>query len=167
MTAQSTLTLRLSPSGRAGNLPHCVPGEACDIVDALTGQFPGSLPRPLLTDEPATDDQFELWDLTVEVVGDPEAMVCSHVPGVAFTVSGENLRFEAGRSFSLYALAAILPLLPAKQRVTHDHDWMTTDSDIACPDPHCGARFRITRAGKSTFRHSETTVVPLNQDDDG
>ena len=112
------------------------------------------------------NDEFELWDLKVEVVGDPDTMVCRHTPGECFTVSGEDLTFPAGRPFSMYALAAILPLLPAKQRMTHEHDWMTTDSDIACPDPNCGARFRITRTGKSTFRHSETTVVPLDRDRD-
>ena len=38
---------------------------------------------------------------------------------------------------------------------------MTSDAEIACPDPLCGARFRITRTGVSTFRHSEVTRVPL------
>lgn len=112
------------------------------------------------------NDEFELWNLRVEVVGDPEAMVCGHEVGDYFEVSGENLSFHAGQSFSMYALAAILPLLPAKQRMTHDHDWMTTDAEIACPDPNCGARFRIMRTGKTTFRHSETTVVPLTAGDD-
>ncbi len=107
------------------------------------------------------DDSFELWDLRIEVVGKPEDMVCDHQVGGYFELSGENLSFPAGRSFSVYALAAILPLLPAKQRMTHDNDWMTTDAEVACPDPNCGARFRITRTGRSTFRHSETTVVPL------
>ncbi len=55
----------------------------------------------------------------------------------------------------------MLPLLPAKQRETHPNDWMTTDADVACPDPYCGGRFRITRIGKRIFRHSEVTVVPL------
>lgn len=107
------------------------------------------------------NDEFELWNLRVETVGAPESMVCSHKVGEYFEVVGENLIFPAGKPFSMYSLAAILPLLPAKQRMTHAHDWMTTDADIACPDPHCGARFRITRTGKKTFRHSETTVVPL------
>lgn len=106
-------------------------------------------------------DEFELWDLRVEVVGEQSGMVCSHTVGDSFVVRGENLLFPPGQPFSLYALAAILPLLPAKQRVTHPHDWMTTDAEIACPDPHCAARFRITRTGRSTFRHSETTAVPL------
>ncbi|NND45210.1 MAG: TIGR04076 family protein [Xanthomonadales bacterium] len=106
-------------------------------------------------------DTFELWNLRVEVVGEPADMVCGHRPGDHFEVIGERLSLPAGQGFSLYALAAILPLLPAKQRMTEPNDWMTTDAEIACPDPHCGARFRIERTGKTTFRHSETTAVPL------
>jgi uncharacterized repeat protein (TIGR04076 family) len=88
-------------------------------------------------------------------------MVCNHRPGDWFELSGENLRFPDGQTFPLYSLAAILPLLPAKQRDTHPNDWMTTDMEIACPDPHCGGRFRITRTGRTTFRHGEVTRVPL------
>ena len=39
---------------------------------------------------------------------------------------------------------------------------MTTDAEIACPDPNCGAIFRITRVGETTFRHSEVTATPLD-----
>lgn len=106
-------------------------------------------------------DEFELWDLRVEIVGNQAEMVCDHKVGDYFCLSGENLSFPDGQPFSLYALAAILPLLPAKQRMTAQNDWMTTDAEIACPDPNCGARFRITRTGKSTFRHGEVTAVPL------
>ena len=110
-------------------------------------------------DEPA--DAFTLWDLRVEVVGGDRPMVCNHGPGDYFELSGENLRFPDGQTFPLYPLAAILPLLPAKQRETHPNAWMTTDMEIACPDPHCGGRFRITRTGRTTFRHGEVTRVPL------
>ena len=113
-----------------------------------------------------SDDTFELWDLKVEVTGEQEQMVCSHRVGDYFEVIGENLVMPPGQSFSMYSLAAILPLLPPKQRDTHRNDWMTTDAEIACPDPYCGARFRITRTGKRVFRHSETTVVPLPASDD-
>jgi len=113
------------------------------------------------------NDTFELWDLRVEVVGEQASMVCSHTTGDYFDVMGENIVFPGERPFSLFALAAILPLLPAKQRMTDANDWMTTDADIACPDPNCGARFRVTRTGKRVFRHSETTVVPLPDRDDG
>ena len=52
-----------------------------------------------------------------------------------------------GQGFSIYSLAAVLPLLAAKQRPTDPNDWMTTDAEIACPDPNCPSRLRITRTG--------------------
>jgi len=106
-------------------------------------------------------DTFRLYDLRVEIIATDRPMVCGHKAGDWFEVQGESLHFPGGQAFSLYALAALLPLLPAKQRPTDDNDWMTTDTDIACPDPNCGARFRITRTGLRTFRHSEVTVVAL------
>jgi uncharacterized repeat protein (TIGR04076 family) len=109
------------------------------------------------------DDEFTLWDLRIEVVAGDRPMVCNHKAGDHFTLSGENLAFPPGQTFPLYPLAAILPLLPAKQRATDPHDWMTTDAEIACPDPHCGARFRITRTGQTTFSHVATTRVPLKR----
>ena len=88
-------------------------------------------------------------------------MICNHKVGDYFELRGENLSLPPGQTFPLYALAALLPLLPAKQRVTHRNDWMTTDAVIACPDPHCGGRFRITRMGKTSFKHEDVTAVPL------
>jgi uncharacterized repeat protein (TIGR04076 family) len=107
------------------------------------------------------DDAFVLYDLKVEVVATDRPMVCNHRAGDYFELKGENLSLPPGQTFAIYPLAALLPLLPAKQRVTHPNDWMTTDAEIACPDPHCGGRFRITRTGMSTFRHADVTVVPL------
>jgi uncharacterized repeat protein (TIGR04076 family) len=107
------------------------------------------------------EDTFTLYDLRVEVVATDRPMVCNHQVGDFFELSGENLTFPEGQSFPLYPLAAILPLLPAKQRETHPNDWMTTDMEIACPDPNCGGHFRITRLGTRTFSHGEVTVVPL------
>jgi uncharacterized repeat protein (TIGR04076 family) len=72
------------------------------------------------------------------------------------------LILPAGQGFSIYSLAALLPLLPAKQRPVHPNDWMSTDAEVACPDPNCPSRFRITRTGERRFRHSETTAVPLS-----
>jgi uncharacterized repeat protein (TIGR04076 family) len=106
-------------------------------------------------------DEFTLYDLKVEVVAGEGEMVCDHRVGDYFEVSGENLSLPPGQTFPIYPLAALLPLLPAKQRETHPNDWMTTDALVACPDPLCGARFRITRTGRTTFRHAEVTRVPL------
>ena len=107
------------------------------------------------------DDTFELYDLKVEVVAGDKPFVCSHHVGDSFLVQGENLVFPEGASFSMYALAALLPMLPAKQRPLHPNDWMLSDAEIACPDPNCGARFRITRVARRTQSHAVCTVVPL------
>ena len=98
-------------------------------------------------------DEFWLYDLRVETVVGDRTSVCRHI-------EGELLVFDEQQKVSMYALAALLPLLPAKQRPTHDNDWMSTDAEIACPDPNCGGRFRVTRIGKRSFRHSETTGLP-------
>ncbi len=108
------------------------------------------------------DDAFELYDLRVEVVAPEGAVIHCHArPGDSFELRGEMLHFPSGQGFSMYSLAALLPLLPAKQRATDPNDWMSTDAEVACPDPHCPTRFRITRLGKRRFRHAETTAVPL------
>jgi uncharacterized repeat protein (TIGR04076 family) len=109
-------------------------------------------------------DAFELYDLRVEVVvADDRKVQCHAQPGDWFEVRGEMLHFPPGQGFSMYSLAALLPLLPAKQRATHPNDWMSTDAEVACPDPHCPTRFRITRLGRRSFSHAETTAVPLEQ----
>ena len=103
---------------------------------------------------------FWLYDLRVETVLDGRRPVCRHIEGEHFRVEGESLVFEAGQKVSMYALAALLPLLPAKQRMTDAQDWMSTDAEVACPDPHCGGRFRILREGKRWFSLAETTGLP-------
>lgn len=112
-----------------------------------------------------TDDgSFWLWDLKVETVATDRPFVCNHPVGSGFRVEGENLIIDPPGSFPMYPLAAILPLLPAKQRPTDENDWMSTDAEVACPDPHCGARFRITRTKKRVYKHSETTGLPEHRD---
>lgn len=81
------------------------------------------------------NDEFTLYDLRVEVVATERPMICDHAAGDYFELSGENLSLPAGQSFPIYPLAALLPLLPAEQRETAANDWMTTDAEIACPDP--------------------------------
>ncbi|OED41572.1 hypothetical protein AB833_09395 [Chromatiales bacterium (ex Bugula neritina AB1)] len=107
-----------------------------------------------------TEATFWLYDLKVEVIATGQPMVCNHQAGDYFLVEGENLRFGPNGSFPMYPLAALLPLLPAKQRDTNENDWMSTDAVIACPDPHCGGRFHITRTGRRQFTHAGTTGLP-------
>ena len=109
-----------------------------------------------------SDDHFELYDLRVEVVAPPGAkLYCGAVVGDHFELRGEMLHLPPGQGISVYSLASVLPLLAAKQRPTHRNDWMTSDAEIACPDPNCPSRLRITRLGKRRFSHAATTAVPL------
>ena len=115
-----------------------------------------------MTDETRDEGAFELYDLKVEVVVPPGARIwCGAKPGDHFTLQGEMLHLPPGQGFSIYSLAAVLPLLAAKQRVTAASDWMSTDAEVACPDPNCPSRLRITRTGRRRFRHADTTAVPL------
>lgn len=111
------------------------------------------------------DDTFELYDLKVEIVAPEGAKIYCGTPGDWFELRGEMLHIPPGQGFSIYSLASLLPLLPAKQRATDPADWMSTDAEVACPDPNCPSRFRITRTGKRTFRHADTTAVPLPSPD--
>ena len=90
-------------------------------------------------------DEFELYDLRVEVTAPPGAKLwCNAQAGDWFELRGELLHLPPGQGFSIYSLAAVLPLLAAKQRAT---------------DPNCPSRLRITRLGKRTFRRGDTTAT--------
>lgn len=111
------------------------------------------------------DDKFTLYNLKVEVIASEKPMVCGHKEGDYFLVIGEDLVFPENNSFSMYALSTLLPFLPAKQRELHPNDWMLSDSVIACPDPNCGAKFKITRIGKKEFSHAVCTTEPIYEGD--
>ena len=103
--------------------------------------------------------EFELYDLKVEVIAPLGAKLwCNAQPDDWFELRGELLFLPPGQGFSIYSLAAVLPLLAAKQRATDPNDWMDSDAEIACPDPNCPSRLKITRLGKRTFRRAETTA---------
>jgi len=109
-------------------------------------------------------DGFTLFDLRVEVVGPAgQRLYCGAKIGDFFELQGEMLILPPGQGFSIYSLAALLPLLPAKQRMTDPNDWMSTDPEVACPDPNCPGRFRITRTGVRHFRRADVTAVPLGE----
>ena len=136
---------------------HIDTGKLRDIISNITDNMKDEFLRGRRVSE---EQEFWLYDLKVETVLDGRTPVCRHVEGESFTVEGENLVFQENQRISMYALAALLPLLPAKQRETSPEDWMSTDAEIACPDPHCGGRFRITRLAKRRFTHTETTGLP-------
>ena len=116
-----------------------------------------------MTLDPMTaSDEFELYDLRVEVVAPAGArLYCGATVGDHFELRGEMLHLPPGQGISIYSLSSVLPLLAAKQRATAAADWMTSDAEIACPDPNCPSRLRITRLERRRFRHAETTAVPM------
>jgi uncharacterized repeat protein (TIGR04076 family) len=110
------------------------------------------------------DESFELYDLKIEVTAPKGGKIyCGAKPGDHFELRGEMLHLPPGQGFSIYSLGALLPLLAAKQRPVDANDWMATDVEVACPDPHCSTRFKITRLGKRKFKHSATTAVSLQK----
>lgn len=111
------------------------------------------------------DDGFDLFDLRVEVVAPEGAtLYCGAKRGDYFELRGEMLFLPSGQGISIYSLASILPLLPAKQRLTEPSDWMSTDAEVACPDPNCPSRLRISRLAKRRFSHAHSTAVPLSKE---
>jgi len=111
------------------------------------------------------DGEFALYDLRVECVEMTGEDIAVYDVGDYFEVRGGEIRFPDGQGFSMYALSALLPLLPAKQRKTHPNDWMSTDMEVSGPDPNVGATFRIERLEKRTFEHDEVSGVGLEDDE--
>ncbi|MBG6105304.1 TIGR04076 family protein [Micromonospora vinacea] len=105
-------------------------------------------------EQPTTD----LYDLRVVVERIEGRSVCGLKAGDHFDVTGSNrLTIPAGKHFCLYALAACLPLLPAKQRALAEGDWMARDSHVACPDPDERLIMRIERTGLQRIPTEELT----------
>src|SRR2546421_9242578 len=70
-----------------------------------------------------TMGEFSLFDLRVIVERIEGRSVCGLKPGDSFEVTeSSHIRIPADRHFCIYALSAILPLLPAVQRrLAGDH----------------------------------------------
>ena len=101
---------------------------------------------------------MKLFDLRVTVERIDGRSVCGLEVGDFFEVTeSSRVRIPPGRHFCLYALAAVLPLLPAKQRRLPGTDWLEQDSLVACPDPDERVILRIERIGERTLRTDELT----------
>ncbi|HEY7036510.1 MAG TPA: TIGR04076 family protein [Thermomicrobiales bacterium] len=103
-------------------------------------------------------DRFRLANLRVTVVAIEGRSVCGLNVGDFFEVTeSSRLRIPDGKHFCLFALAAVLPLLPAKMRALDPADWLWQDSLVACPDPDERVILRIERTGEARLRTSELT----------
>ncbi|NDL56720.1 TIGR04076 family protein [Phytoactinopolyspora mesophila] len=104
------------------------------------------------------DAPFQLCDLRVVVDRVEGRSVCGLRAGDYFDVTNSSQVSTApGRHFCLYAMAAVLPLLPAKQRSREPNDWLATDNEVACPDPEERLIMRIERGEPRHLDASELT----------
>jgi uncharacterized repeat protein (TIGR04076 family) len=107
--------------------------------------------------EPASE-RFELYDLRVTVDRIEGRSVCGLEVGDYFELTeSSRLRIPEGRHFCVYALAAVLPLLPAKQRELTAGDWLEQDSFVCCPDPDERLIMRIERIARRTLETHDLT----------
>lgn len=99
-----------------------------------------------------------LYDLRVTVDRIEGRRVCGMKPGDHFDLVASNeLRLPDGQHFCIYALAAVLPLLAAKQRQAPPGDWIEHDTEVCCPDPDERLIMRIERTGTSRLRTADLT----------
>jgi uncharacterized repeat protein (TIGR04076 family) len=107
---------------------------------------------------PGPGPDMTLHDLRVTVDSVGGRPVCGLAVGDYFEVTeSSRLSMPPGRHFCLYALAAVLPLLPAKQRDLPAGDWLERDSLVACPDPEERLVMRITRTRRRPLRSADLT----------
>jgi uncharacterized repeat protein (TIGR04076 family) len=102
--------------------------------------------------------EMRLYDLRVTVERIEGRSVCGLKVGDYFELTESNrLRIPEGKHFCLYALQAVLPLLPAKQRRLPAEDWLEQDSLVCCPDPDERLVMRVDRIGERTLRTEDLT----------
>ncbi len=106
-------------------------------------------------------DEFTLYDLSIVVERIDGNCTCNMTVGDEFYLRGGKLSLPDGKDFCLYALQATIPLLPAKQRLNHPADWMTTDTRVTCPDPACRLIMRVDRMSERVLKHDDVSPIPL------
>ncbi|MFC1500211.1 TIGR04076 family protein [Candidatus Zixiibacteriota bacterium] len=103
----------------------------------------GGSEGPGISGEPP--EKSILKDLTVTVESVNGTCTSPMEPGDSIDLRSGRLYIPPGSHFCLYALQSLLPLLPAKQRLLQDGDWMIDDHHVICPDPAGNVIMRIDR----------------------
>lgn len=105
-----------------------------------------------------TPGDMELHDLRISVDEIRGRSVCGMEVGDYIDIVRSNeMRLPEGKHFCMYAFAAVLPMIAAKQRDLPENDWLTKDSHVACPDPEEALIMRIERTGKRCMRSEDLT----------
>jgi uncharacterized repeat protein (TIGR04076 family) len=109
-------------------------------------------------DRPDPSAETVVYDLRVTVDRIEGRSACGLQPGDYFDLVASNeLRLPDGKHFCIYALAATLPLLAAKQRQHPPGDWIEVDTEVCCPDPEERLIMRIERTGVRRLRTTDLT----------
>jgi uncharacterized repeat protein (TIGR04076 family) len=102
--------------------------------------------------------EMQLYDVRVTVERIEGRSVCGLTVGDWFEVTeSSRVRIPEGKHFCLFAIQAVLPLLPAKMRRLPTEDWLERDNLVCCPDPEEGLVMRIERLGERTLRTEDLT----------
>ena len=106
----------------------------------------------------APEGDMTLYDLRVTVDRIEGRSVCGLEVGDSFEITeSSRVQIPEGRHFCMYAMAAVFPLLPAKQRHLPADDWLEGEVEVACPDPEERLIMRIERIGTRRLRSSDLT----------
>ncbi|MET8141116.1 TIGR04076 family protein [Sphaerisporangium sp. NPDC005288] len=140
-----------------------------DGDDAPPDETPGAAPEGFITapeelgvapDGPdgAAEGDMELYDLRVVVDRIDGRSVCGMRVGDRFDLEqSAHLRLPDGAHFCVYALAAVLPFLAAKQRDLAAGDWLAKDTLFACPDPEERLVMRVERTRRRRMNSADLT----------
>jgi len=102
--------------------------------------------------------EFEIYDIRVTVVSIGGLSVCGMQVGDYFeVVESSKVQIPAGKHFCLYAMNAVFPLIPAKQRRLNENDWLETDMLVSCPDPEERLVMKVERIKRRMMDSDELT----------
>ncbi|KQQ06382.1 hypothetical protein ASG06_04120 [Rathayibacter sp. Leaf185] len=102
-------------------------------------------------------DDMALYDIDVVVDRIEGRSVCGMRVGDRFGVTESSRLSTTSGHFCLYAIQAVLPMIPAKQRPLPAGDWLEKDSEVACPDPEERLIMRIERGELRSMRSEDLT----------
>ena len=99
-----------------------------------------------------------LHDLRVTVERIEGRSTCGLAPGDYFELTeSSRLRIPEGKHFCVFALAAVIPLLIAKERKLPAGDWLEQETFVACPDPEERLIMRIERVRRRRIPTGDLT----------
>ena len=99
-----------------------------------------------------------LYDLKVTVDRIEGRSTCGLQPGDYFELTDSSrVRIPDGKHFCVFALAAIIPLLIAKERKLPAGDWLEQETFVACPDPEERLVMRIERVRRRRIPTGDLT----------